>query len=412
MQRSYRYKPRMNLRARTLSHNAAHIRGAAFQIPLAVKGLALLFIISLVIRGFSALGADTASNAYFTGLVANENALDSILNSELGSVGQTQQDVSIASMILDPSILAGKDQTVSSGGAASAAPSAAAEGGNESSKADTDTGLYYENWDSANSNTGSKPNIITKPASTTSADYVAVDNKTEYSIDTAALLKSPLKIAFSGSSPVVLIIHTHSSEAYMPDGTDQYYPSDPYRTQDKSHSIIRVGDELATALSQKGIPVIHDRGVYDYPSYQGAYNRSYAAIQAYLKKYPSIKIVIDLHRDAIEAADGSVYKTIAQIGSSTCSQVLLVMGTNSSGLNHPKWKENFKLALHIQSQMNKLYPSLAKPIELSQYRYNQQATTGSMIVEIGCTGNTLQESLTAARYFADAFAKAVLKLNK
>ena len=119
-----------------------------------------------------------------------------------------------------------------------------------------------------------------------------------------------------------------------------------------------------------------------------------------------------MHRDAIEGADGSVYKTIAQIGSTTCSQILFVMGTNYSGLNHPNWRENFKLALQIQKEMNALYPSLAKPIELSQYRYNQQATLGSMIVEIGTTGNTLQESITAVRFFADAAARVLIGLYK
>ena len=210
------------------------------------------------------------------------------------------------------------------------------------------------------------PNIITKPVQAVSPEAIAMDNKTDYAIDTAALLKEPLKVTLAENEPTVLIIHTHSSEAYMPDGKDQYVPSDPYRTQEKAQSIIRVGDELTSAFEKAGISVIHDSGVYDYPSYNGCYNRSYDAIESYLKKYPSIKIVIDLHRDAIEDADGNVYRTIAQVGNTTCSQILFVMGTNFSGLNHPNWKENLKLALHIEQEMNTLYPSLAKPIELSQ----------------------------------------------
>ena len=171
-----------------------------------------------------------------------------------------------------------------------------------------------------------------------------------------------------------------------------------------------VGDELASEFVKRGIAVIHDRNVYDYPSYVASYSNSYEAIQSYLDTYPSIKIVIDLHRDHIEDDDGKVYRTIAQIGNTTCAQVMFVMGTDSSGLNHPKWDENLKLALHMQSEMNTLYPSLAKPIKLSEFRYNQQATTGSMIVEVGCTGNTLQEALTAARYFADAASNVILGL--
>ena len=143
---------------------------------------------------------------------------------------------------------------------------------------------------------------------------------------------------------------------------------------------------------------------------RASYSRSYESIQSYLDMYPSIKIVIDLHRDAIQAADGTVYKTIAQVEDTTCAQVMMVMGTDAAGLNHPNWRENLKLALQLQNEMNTLYPSLAKPIWLSEYRYNQQATPGSMLVEIGCTGNTLEEALAAVRYFADAASNVILGL--
>lgn len=337
-----------------------------------------------------------------TGLASNVGIVNGILNFELGSGGRTDKDRTLASLILDSSILGMNKQQNAE---------AAADGAHHDNTANT-SGDPNNNSGNKDGNSGSTPNIITKPASQTDPAVIAVNNRTDYTFNTSDLLKEPLNIKLSGKNPSVLIIHTHSSEAYMPDGNDKYEPSDPYRTEDKKYSIIRVGDELANEFTKYGITFIHDRNIYDYPSYQGAYNRSYDAIQSYLKKYPSIKIVIDMHRDAIEAADGSVYKTIAQIGKTTCSQVLMVIGTNASGLVHPNWRENFKLALHIQKEMNTLYPSLAKPIELSQYRYNQQATPGSMIVEIGCTGNTLQESLTAVRYFADAASKVLNGLNK
>lgn len=382
---------------------------SAIRIPLAVKGLALIFILCVFVRAISALGADSASKDLMTGLASNNGIVNGILNFELGSGGRTDRDVTLASLILDSSILGTNGQQEAEAAVSSAAPSAA----NDSHNGDAaDTSGGPDNSGNGDSSSGSTPNIITKPASQTDPAVIAVNNRTDYTFNTDALLKEPLNITLSGKSPSVLIIHTHSSEAYMPDGNDKYEASDPYRTEDKKYSIIRVGDELANEFSKYGITFIHDRNIYDFPSYQGAYNRSYDAIQSYLKKYPSIKIVIDMHRDAIEAADGSVYKTIAQVGNTTCSQILMVIGTNASGLVHPNWRENFKLALHIQKEMNTLYPSLAKPIELSQYRYNQQATSGSMIVEIGCTGNTLQESLTAVRYFADAASKVFRGLNK
>ncbi len=401
MQKTYRYKPR----------GAAAPRPAASQIPLAVKGLALLFLFCVVIRVFSALGADTTSQKYMSGLAANNSFVDGILDFELGGVGRPDSDVSLMSLILDTSILAADTPAVdlSSGEIASSPAAVYSDDGISESSG---IGLYYNDWHQPEGNTEDNaqntPNIIMTP--NTSPDYIAVKNNTTYTIDTAALLKEPLGIMLSGDSPAVLIIHTHGSEAYMPDGDDQYIESDPYRTQDKAQSIIRVGDELASELAKRGIAFIHDRNVYDYPSYSGCYNRAYEAIQAYLMEYPSIKIVIDMHRDAIEDKEGNVYRTIAQVGDTTCAQAMFVMGTNFSGLKHPNWKENLKLALHIQDEMNRLYPSLAKPIKLSQYRFNQQATTGSMIVEVGSIGNTLQEALTAVRYFADALSNVVLGL--
>jgi stage II sporulation protein P len=379
---------------------------------LAVKGLAILFFLCAFVRIFSALGADAASQALMTDLAANDGVVDGILNFELGGAVRLGRDVPLLSLIYDSSILTSGAPDEEAGAAFAVPSSAPSSSGITASPAVSDAGLYYDNWQvpesGAANTTPSMPAVITKP--NTSPDTIAVKNMTDYAVDTAALLKEPLGITLSGDSPAVLIIHTHGSEAYMPDGTDTYEASDYYRTQDKSQSIIRVGDELGSELAKRGIAFIHDRHFYDYPSYSGCYDRAYEAIQSYIEEYPSIKIVLDLHRDAIEAEDGSVYKTIAQIDDSTCAQVLFVIGTDASGLKHPSWKENFKLSLRVQDEMNTLYPSLAKPIKLSQYRFNMQATKGSMIVEIGCTGNTLQEALAAARYFADALSNVVLGL--
>ncbi|SHI07333.1 stage II sporulation protein P [Sporobacter termitidis DSM 10068] len=385
------------------------------QMPLALKGILLIFVLCVVVRVISALGAGSAPKDYMADLASNKNIVEAILDFELGSAGKADNSVALTSVVLDPSIFGDDAREADvpedvSPTTPDASPDASPSGTGADGGQATPSGAATQNPPSASPS--STPNVITQPAKETSADVIALNNKAGYSVDTAALLKQPLKLTLSSKDPSVLIIHTHSSEAYMRSGQDQYEESDPFRTQDKSQSIIRVGAELAEAFEKAGIKVIHDTGVYDYPSYEGAYNRSYDAIQSYLKKYPSIKMVIDMHRDAIEAADGSVYRTVASIGDTKCSQVLMVIGTDASGLKHPNWKENFKLALHIQQEMNTLYPTLAKPIELSQFRYNQQATLGSMIVEIGCTGNTLQESLTSVRYFADAASKVLLGLTK
>ena len=227
-------------------------------------------------------------------------------------------------------------------------------------------------------------------------------NRTKYDIDVEKYLNEPLKLSASDGA-AVLIIHTHGSEAYNPAGEDIYVPSDPSRTEDKSFNVVRVGDELEKVLTERGIRVVHDRELYDYPSYTGSYNRSLESIERHLKEDPDIKVVIDLHRDALEG-DGKLYKTVADVGDTPSAQVMLICGSNSSGLNHPNWEENLTFALRIQSAMVEKYPTLARPLKISEYRYNQHATTGSLIAEIGTNGNTLKEALAAVRYFGDCLA--------
>ncbi len=384
------------------------------RIPLAIKGFVLILSLCIVVRITSALGADITLEKIIAHL-ENDHVVDAILEFEMGLPMNSGNSVSLMSQILDSSLIAGDSQAVLADIVPSISPSPSPS---SSKKEESITSTTESSSDASSPSTttpssaspDSQPQIITEkvPSSTN----IKINNKTNYCIDTDALLKEPLNISLSNKEPVVLIIHTHGSEAYMPDSNNKYSESDPYRTEDPNYNVMRVGDELVGVFEKKGINVIHDKGLYDYPSYNGCYERSYAAIKNYLKKYPSIKIVLDIHRDAIEAADGSVFKTIAQIGNNSCSQVMILVGTNAVGLKNPHWQENLKLALHLQQSMNQLYPSLAIPIELSQYRYNMHATAGSLLVEIGCTGNTLPESLIAANYFADAASMVLLDLYK
>ena len=240
---------------------------------------------------------------------------------------------------------------------------------------------------------------------------VILDNDTGLEIDVDGLLNSPLDFTVEREKPTVLIVHTHGSEAYTPTAEDTYTESDPYRTENNDFNVVRIGKELKKELESYGIMVLHDTTLHDYPSYNGSYNRSFETIATYIDEYPSIKIVIDLHRDAIANSDGSQYRTVAQIGEETCSQLLFVMGTDAAGLEHPAWRENMQLAIKLQYAMNTLYPTLAKPICVSQYRYNQHMTSGSMILEVGCTGNTLKESIASMKYFASAAAQVIGTVN-
>ena len=241
------------------------------------------------------------------------------------------------------------------------------------------------------------------------AGGIRVDNSTNYNIDTAQLLTDGPSMTLQAGQPQILIIHTHSSEAYTMDDFTQYIPSDNSRTQDVNFNIIRVGDALTEALRSYGLEVIHDREIYDYPSYTGSYTRCGEAIQSYLTEYPSISIVIDVHRDAIGSGD-VVYKTVAEDTNTPSAQTMFVVGSNASGLDHPNWQENLKLALYLQAAVHLKHPTLQRSIKLVKERYNQQLTPGSLILEVGSNGNTLQEALNAITYFAEGAGPALAKL--
>ena len=237
---------------------------------------------------------------------------------------------------------------------------------------------------------------------------VYIEDRPGLPLDVAALAAAPLDLALPAQGPQVLIMHTHGSEAYTPDGADTYTATDTCRTTNNDQNMIRVGEEIASVLTEMGLSVVHDTELYDYPDYNGSYDRSLAAVQRYLEQYPTIKVVMDVHRDALIGEDGTVYKPVTTIGGEQCAQVMMVMGSDAK-FAHPNWQKNLSLAVKIQQEMNTLWPTLARPIGLRENRYNQQLTTGSLLVEVGSHGNTLQEALAGARMFARSAGAVLLE---
>ena len=244
---------------------------------------------------------------------------------------------------------------------------------------------------------------------TTIEGGMSIKNQTSYFVDAAAMLKDGPGLSLSHGEPQILIIHTHSSEAYTQAGLDRYVPSDTNRTEDSQFNIIRIGDELTEILTEAGLKVIHDRGIYDYPSYTGSYSRSGEAVQQYLESYPSISVVLDVHRDAL-GSGSVVYKTMAEEEGVCASQLMLLVGSDDSGLEHPNWRQNMALALYLQNAAVQRNPTLMRPISLVRERYNQQLCPGMLILEVGSAGNTLQEALAGTRLFANAIAPALTEL--
>lgn len=238
-------------------------------------------------------------------------------------------------------------------------------------------------------------------------------NRTNLSVDLGKAASEPVDVALAPADqgPQILIIHTHATEAYTPEGEDVYLPSDNNtRTLDENFSVIRVGDEMERVFTEMGLSVLHDRGKYDYPKYNGSYSRSGPAVEAYLAQYPTIRLILDVHRDALVGSNGTVYKTVTTIDGAKTAQVMLVVGSNAGGGDHPGWEKNLALACKLQKSLDTLYPTLARPMTLRQSVYNQNLTPGSLLVEVGSHGNTLQEALAGARYFARAAGAVYLGL--
>ena len=260
-------------------------------------------------------------------------------------------------------------------------------------------------------NTGETPPASGVQSKARLSPTVAFHDSSGLSPDLEALCAEGLDLHPASEGPQVLIVHTHSSEAYAQDAADPYEENDPYRTEDKTRSVIRVGDELAAALEESGLQVLHDREIYDWPSYAGSYSRSGASVERYLSAYPSLRVVIDLHRDAI-GSGGTVYRTRATLDGLPSAQIMILVGTGANGLSHPNWRENLKLALCLQTVCEETRPSLMRPLELVKERYNQQLSPGSLILEVGSTGNSLREAIRAARLFGEAVGPVLAELTQ
>ena len=222
--------------------------------------------------------------------------------------------------------------------------------------------------------------------------------KNETSFDISNIMETALEINKNN----ILIFHTHTCESYTPSEKYQYQQTGNFRTTDLNYTVARVGDELSNYLLGFGFNVYHDKTYHDYPAYSGSYNRSLATVQNALKTNPS-DIIIDLHRDAIGSI--SNYDPSVKIGEDVAAQVMFVIGTNGGGLNHPNWKQNLKFAIDVQQKANEMYPGLFKPIILRNSRYNQHLGKAACIIEVGATGNTLDQCLNSMKYLAKVFEK-------
>lgn len=238
-------------------------------------------------------------------------------------------------------------------------------------------------------------------------------NETSYKPDLDAL-KSKTVSAFANngnvldmSSPLVLIYHSHGTECYNPGG--EFYTEDtPTRTENTQYNVVSIGRELKNILSDFGINAIHCETMHDKDDYVSSYSNSQKSVKEYLEKYPTIKYIIDIHRDSIVKQDKTKIRPVTDWGGNS-AQIMLVVGTDASGNKHPNWQNNLSLALNIQDSLNKLYPTFARPINLRKSRFNQHLCDGALLLEVGSCGNTLKDAQNAIKLFAPVYAKVILQ---
>ena len=239
------------------------------------------------------------------------------------------------------------------------------------------------------------------------ADYIY--NSTGYSPDTKSLLaanfapsNSPSYIA-STNAPLVLIIHTHGTEGYSENGAISYLDNggEIARSEDTSKNVVAVGAVMAETLNKNGISTLHCTVMHDRIQYKDSYSRAEETIKHYLAKYPSIKLVIDLHRDAIIKSTGELVRPVTVVNSKPTAQLMCVVGSDWGGESCPSWQNNLALALKLREALNKKYGNLCRPAYLRSSTYNQELSPFSLLLEVGACGNSLEEAKNAAKLAAE-----------
>ncbi len=233
------------------------------------------------------------------------------------------------------------------------------------------------------------------------AALVELSASCDYSVDVEAMLVAPLSWDLTESAPTVLILHSHATEAYTQTAQMSYTPSSLYRTQDSQYNVVRIGEELASLLRAGGIQVIHDTALHDHPDYSSSYSHARKSTRQILEENPSICLVVDIHRDALDLSSKNQLTTHAMVDGQDSAQLMMVVGTDAGGNYHPNWQENMALAIKLHALMEKENPGICRPISFRTQRFNQDLSPGAMLIEVGAAGDTLEEALVAVGVLAE-----------
>ena len=231
-----------------------------------------------------------------------------------------------------------------------------------------------------------------------------IQNKSVMDFDVQSLMEQPLDLGHKSDGPQVLIFHTHSRESYNDTG-EVFAAPEVTHNNDIAKSVVAVGDVLEQTLKSQGISVLHSTEVYD-STYTGAYSRSDAAVAAILEQYPSIRVVLDLHRDAVYTGDGGKYRPIVEHNGKAVAQIMILAGTgNDNDDVNPHWQDNIRFGLTLQSEVEKICPGITRAMMVRTSTYNQNRSKGALLIEVGTTGNTLTEAKRSAYFIGQALGQ-------
>ena len=242
-----------------------------------------------------------------------------------------------------------------------------------------------------------------------SYDNFYVKNATDLTVDLRQCLNAKLPFTYEKTSePQVLIVHTHATESYMDSDLGYYYESFYPRSDDDGRNVVRVGQQICESLKEEGITAAHCTVHHDDPSYLGAYDNCAASINEYIARYPTIKIILDIHRDSITTDDNEKIKPTFTYNGKKAAQIMIMCGNDNYGYyDFPNWQENLSLAVKLQSAAETDYPGMTRPLHFGNFMYNMNLAPGSLLIEIGTDANTLEEAVRSGEYLGKVVAKVL-----
>ena len=254
-----------------------------------------------------------------------------------------------------------------------------------------------------------------RPVDLSAGDPLSVINETDFSPDFAAIAEkesaippaADLYAEYGDGAPLVLIVHTHGTESYSPEGASEYSSADAFRSLDPEAGVVAVGETVREVLAGRGIGVIHCTSMFDAVDFSSAYASSGETAARILSEYPSVKYVLDIHRDALITAEGDNLRPVTETEDGPAAQIMLVVGTDEAGADHPGWEDNLSLALKSQRGVAAVCPGLMRSVDLRCESFNQQLAPGSLLIEAGAAANSLGEAKRAAAVFAGVFADII-----